>query len=506
MSKFLRAIVNIFMICAILVVAAILVPPLVGINTTIVDSTTMETNLPVGSITYSKDTYMTNLKNGDRILDETSEHTYKYVIVEAGGESGDFKVKDTRSGEESVLQIINSASKIFVTIPFIGYIVYAMHSIEGIIIIALVILVMIILFILSELWKKDSEEEFLEEYLEKAEKEAMEEEALKAEQERSAGYDEEAAAPFVLEHNEEYPPEDGSEDRDFYYEEMPEMSDEEKAELAQYENALESALTETEAAPADIPEVIEEIAGETAEETAPEETAEEVEPEVTAVEAETVKAAEEAEPEAAAEEAESVKAAEEAEPVKAADEPEPEYEDDDEIEVEFYEAGKDDEISSGLEAILEQYEKDEPETEDAAAEEVPVPDESETAAGDDAEEEIILVSDEEEPANTAPVDIDDILEADEDEPVTEEVVSVEEAEGSAEEDIAIKKADYDIEAFLEKVEEEIREEHVPGESFIPVERPAYEEIIAKVAVDGEEPVIKHDNKSGISIVDISDKL
>ena len=55
MSKFLKFIVNLFLIVTILTAIAILVPPLAGVTTTIVDTPSMNTNLPLGSVTYSTD-------------------------------------------------------------------------------------------------------------------------------------------------------------------------------------------------------------------------------------------------------------------------------------------------------------------------------------------------------------------------------------------------------------------------------------------------------------------
>ena len=55
MSKFLKFIVNLFLTLAIIVTAGIIVPPLLGVNTTIVDTASMDTNLPLGSVTYSRD-------------------------------------------------------------------------------------------------------------------------------------------------------------------------------------------------------------------------------------------------------------------------------------------------------------------------------------------------------------------------------------------------------------------------------------------------------------------
>ena len=125
MSKFLKAIVNIFLIAAILTAVAILVPPVLGITTTIIDSREMETNLPLGSITYST------------VLDASD-----------------------KEGPTTEVTIRNYVSRVFITVPFIGYIIVAMQSTEGMIIVGLIVRFVIILFILSELWKKhDSEED-----------------------------------------------------------------------------------------------------------------------------------------------------------------------------------------------------------------------------------------------------------------------------------------------------------------------------------------------------------
>ena len=161
MSKFLKFIVNLFLVCAILVAAAIIVPPLAGIGTTIVDSQLMDTNLPMGSVTYSKDVYVTELAAGDRILEQNDVSNYEYVIESADLSSGSFTVRDPfdAAAEPKTVQIINNEAKVILTVPYIGYVVYAMHSIEGIIILALAVLLMIILFILSELWRKDDDEE-----------------------------------------------------------------------------------------------------------------------------------------------------------------------------------------------------------------------------------------------------------------------------------------------------------------------------------------------------------
>lgn len=160
MSKFLKFIVNLFLTVAILTAVAILVPPFLGINTTIVDSAGMDTNLPLGSVTYSKDIPVTKLKSGDEILKESGSSTYAYIIKEGDVKTGKYKVVsavDRDSSSEITLR--NSVSRVSLSIPYIGYIVVAMQTVEGIIIIVLIVLFIIILFILSELWKSRDEDD-----------------------------------------------------------------------------------------------------------------------------------------------------------------------------------------------------------------------------------------------------------------------------------------------------------------------------------------------------------
>ena len=49
MSKFLKLLVNLFLVLAILITGAIFLPPVLGVNTTVVDSETMDTNLEMRS-------------------------------------------------------------------------------------------------------------------------------------------------------------------------------------------------------------------------------------------------------------------------------------------------------------------------------------------------------------------------------------------------------------------------------------------------------------------------
>ena len=165
MSKLLKFIVNLFLIVTILIAVAILVPPLAGVTTTIVDTPSMNTNLPLGSVTYSTDINVYDIKAGDEILKENDSSTYAYIIREADPDNGKFVAMSAADENGTTEEVIlrNTVSKVAVIVPFIGYIVMAMHSIEGIVIIILVVVLMIILFILSELWKHSPEDEEEEE-------------------------------------------------------------------------------------------------------------------------------------------------------------------------------------------------------------------------------------------------------------------------------------------------------------------------------------------------------
>ncbi len=161
MSKFLKFIVNVFLVVAILVAAAILIPPITGITTTIVDTASMDTNLPLGSITYSTDIDVSDLQVGDEVLKENNASTYSYIIKGGDAASGKFTVVSSTdpNGKDEEISLRNTVSKVAVVVPYIGYVIIAMHSTEGIIIIALAVVLMIILFILSELWKSKSEDD-----------------------------------------------------------------------------------------------------------------------------------------------------------------------------------------------------------------------------------------------------------------------------------------------------------------------------------------------------------
>ncbi len=161
MSRFLKVIVNIILVGAILTAAALLVPPLAGVQTFVMDDMSMQTNLAPGSVTYAVDKEAGELKNGDKVLEQASSGSYVYRVTNLNVQEDTCTLTAPNTSPQLTKEanISNGVAKVVFTIPVIGYVVMAMKTTEGLIIIGLAVLFVILLFILSEVWKKDEDEE-----------------------------------------------------------------------------------------------------------------------------------------------------------------------------------------------------------------------------------------------------------------------------------------------------------------------------------------------------------
>lgn len=178
MSKFLKAIVNIVLLVAILSAGALLIPPLLGVTTKVSDGTG-NTNLSRGSVTYATSAQATELEVGDRILQEDSNGSYIYTVSSIAADTSTYTVTDEVSGNTTDLQLTGGVQKVALTVPVIGMLSLTLQSREGIIILGLCVAFLIILFILSEVWRKDDDEdedEDEEEDADEAEEDSDEEE------------------------------------------------------------------------------------------------------------------------------------------------------------------------------------------------------------------------------------------------------------------------------------------------------------------------------------------
>ena len=161
MSKFLKFIVHFAVICTIVCVLGLALPPFFGVRTVIMDSTDKATNLPLGSVTYAIPVRTEEVTAGSPILVQEDGKTYKYNLVSVNRENNTGTVIDTTtSAQESItVSVKNWVPKIVIMIPFVGYLLVATESVEGLIVLGLVILFLIILYVIAELWRKDPEDD-----------------------------------------------------------------------------------------------------------------------------------------------------------------------------------------------------------------------------------------------------------------------------------------------------------------------------------------------------------
>ena len=168
MSKVLKFIVNLVVLLSIVVAAALLVPPLLGVDTVINDNSNIETNLPVGAVAYGRQVDTEKLKKEDKILYMEGSAQYVYEIQDMDTTAGSYKVKDVynKNNDAESITLQDKVSKAVITIPFIGYAAIALQSKTGLMVVGSVIILLIILFILSEVLRRgdDDEEEDEEEY------------------------------------------------------------------------------------------------------------------------------------------------------------------------------------------------------------------------------------------------------------------------------------------------------------------------------------------------------
>ena len=157
MSKFLKFIVHFVVICTILCVVALAVPPFFGVTTEIRDDSTVKSNLAMGSVTYAIPVKTDEAALGTPILVNDENAVYRYTLASADVANGTGTAMDptVSQGQPINVAIGSYLPKIVVTIPFIGYLMAATKSIEGLIVLGLTVLFLIILYVIAELWKKD---------------------------------------------------------------------------------------------------------------------------------------------------------------------------------------------------------------------------------------------------------------------------------------------------------------------------------------------------------------
>lgn len=166
MSKFLKFIVHFIVICTILCVVALAVPPFFGITTVIRDDSTQRSNLSMGSVTYAIPVKTEEASIGMPVLVNDEKDVYRYNIasLDLGNQMGTVVNPEDVTGEPVYVAVKNYVPKVVITVPYLGYLLVATESIEGLIVLGLAVLFLIILYVIAELWKKDSSEDYEDEY------------------------------------------------------------------------------------------------------------------------------------------------------------------------------------------------------------------------------------------------------------------------------------------------------------------------------------------------------
>ena len=157
MSRLLKTIVHLIIICTLVCVVGLVVPPFFGVTTVIMDDSDSLTNLPMGSVTYAIPVKTTDMYVGDPILVQEDGKNYRYNLESINLENGTGTVVNPAisSDKKITVAVRDYVPKVVVTIGFIGYLMVATKSLEGMIILGLAVLFLIILYIIAELWKKE---------------------------------------------------------------------------------------------------------------------------------------------------------------------------------------------------------------------------------------------------------------------------------------------------------------------------------------------------------------
>lgn len=159
MSRFLKFIVHLVVFLLIACILALAVPPFMGISTITIDDTDLETNLPLGSVSYGKEISASSVLVGDSIIVQNGNQIRLYGVQEIDLDNSTFTVVDKGAsrGEPKAMTLSGDVTRVIFTVWGIGYLLMAIQSTEGLIIIGLGVLFLIILFVLAEIWGRDKE-------------------------------------------------------------------------------------------------------------------------------------------------------------------------------------------------------------------------------------------------------------------------------------------------------------------------------------------------------------
>ena len=159
MSKFLRVLVRIILILLVACGAALLLPPLFGIDTVVIQDES--SNIDRGTVVYAKSVAPSDLQSGDEFLHAgDNDEIDSYVVKEYDSTDDVIIASESADAAEQKLQANgDTVRKIVFSVPFIGYLFIATQSTTGLMILGGGLLIIIILFIISEVLKRNEEDD-----------------------------------------------------------------------------------------------------------------------------------------------------------------------------------------------------------------------------------------------------------------------------------------------------------------------------------------------------------
>lgn len=160
-TKICNFLMSIIIVIMVVIAGLLFVPRIFGYETFAVISGSMEPNIPVGSIVYSKECTMDDLQVGDSITFKLSDNTIVTHRIYQIDNDGLITTKgDANEVEDATkISIDNIIGKVGFTLPFLGYIsVYAKTPL-GIAMACAVIFVILLLNFIPDIFSKENQKE-----------------------------------------------------------------------------------------------------------------------------------------------------------------------------------------------------------------------------------------------------------------------------------------------------------------------------------------------------------
>lgn len=160
MSKFLKTIDIIIFILALLAAAALLVPPLLGVNAIVVGENT-SSNEKVGSVVYTQTVESDSISAGNQIVvvSDNEVNLYNVSSYDEDQHIATAALDNTDGAEDEMIDVGTYVNKGVLVVPFLGYLKIATESMTGLMILGGCVLVWILLMILSIVLRKDYDDE-----------------------------------------------------------------------------------------------------------------------------------------------------------------------------------------------------------------------------------------------------------------------------------------------------------------------------------------------------------